>query len=165
MGVRRGLAPTLRDDIGEGCATGIPTRVILVACFGPFIGAGLVGLMIVGHLFAWFAGAMFGLGTALVIAMRESPPWYVEKWQLGAEGERKTEKVLKKLERSRWLVVHDVACARGNYDHIVVGAGGVFLLDTKNLQGIVHMAGGAVPAAPLRPGGQRVVRLDPLWSA
>jgi Nuclease-related domain len=97
--------------------------------------------MIAGHLAAWAAGTMFGLGIALVIAMRESPPWYIEKWQLGAEGERKTEKVLKKLERSRWLVVHDVACARGNYDHIVVGPGGVFLLDTKNLQGIVHMRG------------------------
>jgi hypothetical protein len=117
------------------------TRLIVTACFGPFIVAGVVGLMIAGHLAAWFAGAMFGLGIALVIAMRESPPWYIEKWQLGAEGERKTEKVLKKLERSRWLVVHDVACARGNYDHIVVGPGGVFLLDTKNLQGIVHMRG------------------------
>ena len=118
------------------------TRLIVVACFGPFIVAGLVGLMIVGHLAAWTAGAMFGLGAALVIAMRESPPWYIEKWQLGAQGERKTEKVLKKLERSQWLVVHDIACARGNYDHIVVGPAGVFLLDTKNLQGIVHMRGG-----------------------
>jgi len=117
------------------------TRLILAACFGPFIVAGLVGLIIAGHIAAWTAGVMFGLGAALVIAMRESPPWYIEKWQLGAEGERKTEKVLRKLGRPRWLVVHDVACARGNYDHIVVGRGGVFLLDTKNLQGIVHMRG------------------------
>jgi hypothetical protein len=118
------------------------TRLILAACFGPFIVAGLVGLIIAGHIAAWTAGAMFGLGAALVIAVRESPPWYIEKWQVGAEGERKTEKVLKKLEQSRWLVAHDVACARGNYDHIVVGPGGVFLLDTKNLQGIVHMRDG-----------------------
>lgn len=98
--------------------------------------------MIEGHLVAWAAGVIFGLGVAAVIAVRESPPSYIENWQLGAEGERKTEKALKKLERSRWLVVHDIACAHGNYDHIVVGPGGVFLLDTKNLQGIVHMRDG-----------------------
>ena len=118
------------------------TRLIIVACLGPFIAVGLAGLMIEGHAAAWIAGVVFGFGTGVLMTMRESPPSYIENRRIGAEGERKTEKVLKKLERSRWLVVHDVACARGNYDHIVVGPGGVFLADTKNLQGIVYMRDG-----------------------
>ncbi len=85
---------------------------------------------------------VFGIGTGVLIAIRESPPAYIENWKLGAEGERKTEKALASLERPRWLVLHDVECPRGNYDHIVVGAAGVFLLETKNLQGTVHMRDG-----------------------
>jgi len=76
------------------------------------------------------------------LTLRESPPSYIENWQLGAEGEQKTAKALDGLERPRWFVVHDVACRRGNYDHIVVGPAGVFLLDSKNLQGSVHVRDG-----------------------
>jgi hypothetical protein len=118
------------------------TRLIVLAVFGPFIAAGLVGLIIDGHLLAWAAGVAFGLGAGVMLVMRESPPAYVENWQLGAEGERKTETALKSLEPPEWAVVHDVACVRGNYDHIVVGRAGVFLLETKNLQGIVHIRDG-----------------------
>jgi hypothetical protein len=118
------------------------TRLILAACLGPFIAVGLVGLIIEGHLAAWVAGVVFGVGTGALMAVRESPPAYIENWKLGAEGEQKTEKALMPLERGRWLVVHDIECCRGNYDHIVVSAAGVFLLETKNLQGIVHIRGG-----------------------
>jgi hypothetical protein len=118
------------------------TRLIVAVCFGPFIAAGLVGLIIEGHLLAWAAGVAFGAGTGAVVAIRESPPSYIENWQLGAQGERKTETALKSLEPPQWAVVHDVGCARGNYDHIVVGRAGVFLLETKSLQGIVHIRDG-----------------------
>jgi hypothetical protein len=118
------------------------TRLPLAACFGPFIAAGLVGLVVEGHPIAWVAGAAFGLGAAAAMAIRESPPAYIENWQLGAEGEQKTEKALRPLDRSRWLVLHDVECARANYDHIVAGPAGVFLLDSKNPQGTVHIKEG-----------------------
>jgi Nuclease-related domain len=39
--------------------------------------------------------------------------------------------VLKPLERVGWRVIHDIPNARGNWDHVVVGPGGLFLLDTK----------------------------------
>jgi hypothetical protein len=117
-------------------------RRLLALFFGPFIVVGLVGLLLEGHLASWGAGIAFGLGVGALMALRDSPPAYIENWHIGAEGERKTEKALKTLDRTRWLVVHDVQCARGNYDHIVVGAAGVFLLDTKNLQGVVHMIDG-----------------------
>jgi hypothetical protein len=74
--------------------------------------------------------------------MREMPPRYIEQWSDGAEGERKTEKVLNGLERSGLRVVHDVQARYGNYDHIAVGPAGVFLLESKDLMGIVEVRGG-----------------------
>ena len=38
--------------------------------------------------------------------------------------------------------MHDVDAGRGNYDHIVVGPAGIFLLDSKHLLGTVHLANG-----------------------
>jgi len=65
------------------------------------------------------------------------------KWRDGAEGERKTEKALRPLEKAGWTVVHDVEARYGNYDHIAVGPAGVYLFETKNLQGIVDIRSGA----------------------
>jgi Nuclease-related domain len=70
------------------------------------------------------------------------PPAYIENWQRGAEGERKTAKVLKPLQRSGLHVFHDIQTGHGNYDHVLVGPTGVFLLETKNLNGIVEMRDG-----------------------
>jgi hypothetical protein len=38
------------------------------------------------------------LGAGVWIAVRGSPPAYIENWQQGAEGERKTEKALRRLD-------------------------------------------------------------------
>jgi len=103
---------------------------------------GLVGLVVERNVAAWIAGAAFGVGLGMWMVLRDSPPAYVENWQVGAEGERKTAKALARLDRSRWLVVHDVPCARGNYDHVGVSRAGVFLLETKNLQGTVEIRDG-----------------------
>ena len=78
----------------------------------------------------------------MIVIVRETPPRYVEQWQDGAEGERKTEKALEQLERNGWRVVHDVEAQYGNYDHIAVGPSGVYLLDSKNLQGVTEIRKG-----------------------
>jgi hypothetical protein len=44
-----------------------------------------------------------------------------------------------RLETHGWHSVHDRAGKYGNLDHIVVGPGGVFLLDSKNLSGTVTL--------------------------
>lgn len=118
------------------------SRVAVWALVSPFLAAGVSGLALAGHYWSWLAGMSFGAGLAVLLALRESPPWYVEKWRIGAEGERKTAKALRRLDCSRWLVLHDIECGRGNYDHVVVGEAGVFLLETKNLQGAVHIEKG-----------------------
>jgi len=118
------------------------TRPILATVFGPFILGGLAFLIIERHPWSWLAGAVTGAFAAGWAIMRDEPPAYIENWHQGAEGERKTAKALKPLERSGLRVVHDVQSRYGNYDHIAVGRAGVFLLETKNLKGTVELRDG-----------------------
>lgn len=116
---------------------------ILAGVFGPFLIAGFVVLIVERQLLSWFAGMIFGVLVGAWLWLRDSPPRYVEKWHDGAEGERKTAKALKPLMRREWTVVHDIQQRYGNYDHIAVGPTGVYMLETKNLQGIVEIKDGA----------------------
>jgi hypothetical protein len=54
-------------------------------------------------------------------------------WRVGAEGERLVGGELDKLAKQGWVVVHDVPVGdRGaNIDHVVVGPGGVFTVNSK----------------------------------
>jgi hypothetical protein len=55
-----------------------------------------------------------------------------------------TAKALRGLEQDGWIVLHDLPAGRGNVDHIAVGPGGVYLLDSKRLGGSVHVDGSGV---------------------
>ena len=124
----------------------------MIAVLGPTLAIGIAGLVVYGHEISWLAGALAGTAIATWAMFRDTPPRYVEQWRDGAEGERKTEKALRPLERSGLWVLHDVPSRHGNYDHIAVGRSGVFLLESKNLQGTVELRDG-VP--------QLLRRLDP----
>ena len=117
-------------------------RPILLVVFGPFIAAGLAVLALDGHALSWGAGMVAGTFLGAWLVMRDAPPRYIETWRDGAEGERKTAKALRPLERNDLRVIHDVQARYGNYDHIAVGRAGVFLLDSKNLGGIVELHSG-----------------------
>jgi Nuclease-related domain len=135
------------------------TRRILAVCLGPFVLAGVVGGVIAGHLTSWGMGLICGVAAGVWMTMRATPPAYVENWHDGAEGERKTEKALKKLEKIGLRVLHDVQARYGNYDHIAVGLSGVFLLESKNLTGSVELRDG-VPHLRRRLDPQAVTRCD-----
>lgn len=60
-----------------------------------------------------------------------------ENWAQGAEGEEAVGKILEELRAEGWCVIHDVAFGRGNIDHIVVGPGGIFTIETKSRAGKV----------------------------
>lgn len=105
-------------------------------------------------LIPWAAGLMAGASMTMWLFFRETPPRYVEKWRDGAEGERKAEKALKTLERAGWRVFHEIQSDYGNYDHIVVGPTGAYLLESKNLQGIVSVKNGAPHLARRHDPGQ-----------
>lgn len=87
----------------------------------------------------WAAGFLGGVASAFFILLRLSPPGWIENWQQGAWGEMATGKVLGPLEEEGWVVLHDLPAERGNLDHIVIGPGGVFLLDSKRLSGSVNV--------------------------
>jgi hypothetical protein len=74
------------------------------------------------------------------VVARLSPPGWIENWQSGAWGEVATAKRLRQVAREGWVVLHDLPAGRGNVDHIVVGPGGVFLLDSKRLGGTVEFS-------------------------
>lgn len=92
----------------------------------------------------WLLGMITGGVIAMWVALTDAPPWYIEKWRWGAEGERFTAKVLAPLRRNGWVLIHDVPAVRGNRDHVVFGPGGAFLLDTKRLMGSVSVEGDIV---------------------
>jgi hypothetical protein len=67
-----------------------------------------------------------------------------EAWERGADGEAETGRVLAALPSDQWAVFHDVAWPgrpRANIDHVVVGPGGVFVIDSKNWSGEIRVRG------------------------
>jgi hypothetical protein len=93
------------------------------------------------------AGALMTSAVALFIFVRDDPPQYVAKWGRGAEGERRTERTLRPLERKGWTVEHDIQSeGRANLDHVLKGPLGVVLLETKNLAGTITFEEGVLVA-------------------
>lgn len=82
-----------------------------------------------GSLFAAFTvGAVCGM----IAWLWSQPPEFIAKWKRGAEGERRTGLVLRRLE-PEWRSVHGREAKYGDLDHILVGPGGVFVVESKNL--------------------------------
>jgi Nuclease-related domain len=82
---------------------------------------------IAGLVFAGLAGAGFGLvafGWMLGGNVSSLP------WLRGAFGEQQTEEALRGLDTS-WSCEHDIVRSQSNWDHVLIGPPGVFLLDSK----------------------------------
>jgi nuclease-like protein len=56
-------------------------------------------------------------------------------WAQGAEGEEVVGEIPEGLVADGWQVIHDVSFGRGNIDHVVVGPGGIFTVETKSRRG------------------------------
>jgi len=110
-------------------------RPVSLTCAGLVIAFSVVGVVISDQAKFWL-GLLAGCTLALYMALRDSPPAYIEKWRWGSQGERRTAKVLRCLPRQAWRVWHDIDGGNGtNIDHVVVGDAGLFLLDSKNYSG------------------------------
>jgi hypothetical protein len=72
-------------------------------------------------------------------------------------GERRTARLLSPLERHGWAVLHDLALpgSRANLDHLMIGPGGVFVIDSKQYRGRLQLDSsgrlwhGRYPLAPV----------------
>lgn len=60
-------------------------------------------------------------------------------WSRGAEGEEVVGAVLEGMAEKGWHVIHDVSFGRGNIDHVVVGPGGIFTVETKSHPGKIFL--------------------------
>jgi len=69
-----------------------------------------------------------------------------DAWDRGAAGEEATARALALLP-SEWTVLHDVRWPgrpKANIDHVVIGPGGVFVIDSKHWSGTVAVADGVL---------------------
>jgi hypothetical protein len=129
----------------------LPWRVAVIVGIGA--GGGLLGSQLaprLGLLVATLAAAAAGWG----LRFRPSPD--AVAWRRGAAGERHTARLLDPLERHGWAVLHDLGIpgSRANLDHLLIGPGGVFVIDSKQYRGrlVVDPSGrlwhGRFPLAP-----------------
>lgn len=56
---------------------------------------------------------------------------HMHRVQTGMEGEMATAQLLTPLLAKGWELYHDIPFKRGNLDHVLVGPGGVFAIETK----------------------------------
>jgi hypothetical protein len=123
------------------------------ATFGTGAGGGLLGNLLAPRL-----GLVVGGLAAVVVGwgLRFRPSPDAVAWRRGAAGERRTARLLSQLERRGWVILHDLAVpgSRANLDHLVIGPGGVFVIDSKQYRGHLQLdpAGrlwhGRYPLAP-----------------
>ena len=126
--------PTL-TSLQRGMLVVIGCSVFVLLAAGPVLG--LRGWVLI-------AVELAAIG-AMVVADRMLAPKF-DRWLRGAEGEESVGAILDGLAGESWLPIHDVSLGHGNVDHIVVGPGGIFTIETKANRGRIS-----------------VERLDPRW--
>jgi hypothetical protein len=122
------------------------------------LGAGAVGAVLGSLLaprLALVLGALAAVAAGWGLRFKPSPD--AVAWRRGAAGERRTARLLDPLERHGWAVLHDLAVpgSRANIDHLVIGPGGVLVIDSKHYRGRLQLDGsgrlwhGRYPLAPM----------------
>jgi hypothetical protein len=106
------------------------------------LGIGAAGAVL-GNLLAPRLSLVLG-ALATVAAgwgLRFQPSPDAVAWRRGAAGERRTARLLAALERHGWAVLHDLALpgSRANLDHLAIGPGGVFVIDSKHYRGRLQL--------------------------
>src|SRR5271169_6468077 len=84
-----------------------------------------------------FLGSEVALLASMFVISRYVMP-LVERRDRGAQGEEHVGGLLDELSDHGWRVIHDASLGRGNVDHILVGAPGVFTIETKSHPGPVR---------------------------
>jgi hypothetical protein len=98
---------------------------------------GAVGLVAFGLLSLEFFVTELVVLAGLFVIERIAVP-RVERWDRGASGEEEIGRLLEGLEDG-WLALHDVDTGHGNIDHVVIGPGGLFTIETKSHRGRISV--------------------------
>jgi Nuclease-related domain len=108
----------------------LPWRV--AAILGVGAAGGVLGSLVAPRL-GLVLGALAAMAAGWTLRFQPSPE--AVAWRRGAAGERRTARVLAALERQGWAVLHDLAVpgSPANLDHLVIGPGGVFLIDSSSI--------------------------------
>jgi hypothetical protein len=114
----------------------LPWRVALILAIG--VGGGVLGSLLVPRLSLVLGGLA---ATAAGWGLRFKPSPDAVAWRRGAAGERRTARLLGPLQRQGWAVLHDLAVpgSRANLDHLVIGPGGVLVIDSKQYRGRLRL--------------------------
>jgi hypothetical protein len=114
----------------------LPWRVVAVVAAG--VAAWLAAGQIAAHL---AAPASITVAAALAWGLRFRVAPDSLAWRRGAAGERRTARLLAPLERHGWAVLHDLAIpgSTANLDHLVIGPGGVVVIDSKRYRGRLRL--------------------------
>jgi Nuclease-related domain len=129
----------------------LPWRV--AATLGIGAGAGLLGSLIAPRLRLVLGGLA---AVAAGWGLRFRPSREAIAWRRGTAGERRTARLLGPLEQLGWVVLHDLVDrgSRANIDHLAIGPGGIFVVDSKQYRGRLQLDGsgrlwhGRYPLAP-----------------
>ena len=130
----------------------LPRRV--AATFGIGAAGGLLGSLLAPRL-SLVIGGLAAAAAAWGLRFKPSPE--AVAWRQGAARERRTARLLDPLERHGWAVLHDLALpdSRANVDQLVIGPGGVFVIDSKQYRGRLQLDAsgklwhGRYPLAPV----------------
>jgi Nuclease-related domain len=114
----------------------LPWRVAVI--LGTGVGGGVLGSLLAPRL-GLVLGGLAAVAAGWRLRFRSSPD--AVAWRRGAAGERRTARLLDPLERDGWAILHDLAvpCGRANIDHLVIGPGGVFVVDSKQYRGRLQL--------------------------
>lgn len=122
-------------------------RVALV--LGPILAVTFAVSVAIDGWVGWVAAVWLGAAAGFWFYAVDAVPQHIERWSVGADGERRTEKALRCLERVGWHFVHDLdRPGVGNVDHLAIGPGGVFVLDSKAWRGLVNVDSSGATVTP-----------------
>jgi Nuclease-related domain len=107
------------------------------------LGGAALSLLLLAWLVLGLSGwppsalALAAIAT-LIIADRRADPAF-GRWLRGAEGEKQVGAIFDGFTAQGWHVTHDVCLGRGNIDHVLVGPGGIFAVETKAHRGRIAL--------------------------
>jgi hypothetical protein len=101
-----------------------------------------IALLTHAHHSGLLIGVGLGAGAAAAMILFDSAPAQVERWRIGAEGEKATARMLRPLLDRGWTLFNDIDTEHGNIDHVLIGPAGIFMLESKRLAGRVRVEAG-----------------------